>query len=67
MWIGALLGFAGERRAARPNVVLIVTDDQRADTLGYMQEVQDQLVDQGVTFENSLVPVATCCPSVRRS
>lgn len=63
VWLGALLGFPENAAAAQPNIVLIVTDDQRADTLGYMQEVQDQLVAQGVTFDNSLVSVSTCCPS----
>ena len=61
---GAFPGLTTESAAAAPpNIVLIVTDDQRADTLGYMEEVQNQLVDQGVTFDNSLTSVATCCPS----
>ena len=46
----------------RPNVVLIVTDDQRADTVPYMPEL-DRLAAQGVRFENGFVTTAVCTPS----
>jgi arylsulfatase A-like enzyme len=44
-----------------PNIVLIVTDDQRWDTLRYMPVVQAKLVNKGTTFENAFVvnPVST--------
>jgi arylsulfatase A-like enzyme len=48
---------------AQPNVLLIVTDDQRWDTLGYMPTVSKELVDKGVTFENAFVVNPVCCPS----
>lgn len=47
----------------RPNFIVIMTDDQRADTLQYMQSVQDDLVAKGVTFKNSYVTTSLCCPS----
>lgn len=47
----------------RPNIVLIITDDQRWDTLGVMPNVQAMLGDQGVTFENAMVTTPLCCPS----
>ena len=47
----------------RPNVVLVVTDDQRADTLGSMTEVNDLLTAKGVRFTNGMVPTNLCCPS----
>lgn len=48
---------------AQPNVVLILTDDQRWDTLGVMPTVQNRLVNRGVTFTNAFVTNALCCPS----
>jgi len=47
----------------RPNVVLIVTDDQRADTLAGMTEVNELLAAKGVRFSNGMVPTNLCCPS----
>lgn len=48
---------------AQTNVVLIVTDDQRWDTLAYMPTVQAELVGKGVTFENAFAANPLCCPS----
>jgi N-acetylglucosamine-6-sulfatase len=57
----------------RPNIVLILTDDQRFDTIGLthsidgvtpvMPNVVNELVHHGVTFENSYVTTALCAPS----
>jgi N-acetylglucosamine-6-sulfatase len=49
--------------AARPNIVLIVTDDQRWDTLSSMPAVQAELVAKGVTFSNAFAVNPLCCPS----
>jgi hypothetical protein len=38
---------------AAPNIVLVLTDDQRWDTLGVMPTVQRELVRRGVTFANA--------------
>jgi arylsulfatase A-like enzyme len=46
-----------------PNIVFVLSDDQRADTLGAMPNVQKELVAHGVTFTNSFVPTSLCCPS----
>ena len=48
---------------ARPNIVLIVTDDQRWDTMRGMPIVQRELMDRGVTFTNAFVSNPLCCPS----
>ena len=48
---------------ARPNLVLILTDDQRWDTLWAMPNVRRLLVRQGLTFRNSFVTTSYCCPS----
>ena len=48
---------------ARPNVILIVTDDQAWNTLWAMPAVQSRLVAKGTTFPNSFTPTSVCCPS----
>jgi N-acetylglucosamine-6-sulfatase len=47
----------------RPNVVLIVTDDQRWDELENMPNVQSLLAEKGVTYTRSFEPDSLCCPS----
>jgi arylsulfatase A-like enzyme len=49
--------------AAPPNVLLILTDDQRANTLVGMPRVMEELVGQGTTYPNAFVPTSWCCPS----
>lgn len=48
---------------ARPNIVVIVTDDQRSDTLWAMPIVKRDLIDHGITFNNGFVVNPACCPS----
>ena len=48
---------------ARPNIVLVLTDDQRWDSLRRMPTVQRELVGKGVTFENAFAVNPLCCPS----
>ncbi|MBI5879191.1 MAG: sulfatase [Chloroflexi bacterium] len=49
----------------RPNIVLVLADDLdvRLNTLNYTPYIRDRLMNQGVTFDNALVPVSLCCPS----
>ena len=49
--------------AARPNVILIVTDDQAWNTLWAMPVVQSRLIAKGTTFTNAFTPTSVCCPS----
>lgn len=52
--------------AARPNVVIIMTDDQRWDTVTsrYMPRLARILSKHtSVTYTNSFVPNSLCCPS----
>jgi N-acetylglucosamine-6-sulfatase len=46
-----------------PNIVLIVTDDQRFDTLKVMPEVRRLLVARGMTLRRAIVTNPLCCPS----
>lgn len=53
----------------RPNIVFLMTDDQRWDTLGCYGRTDvvtpniDKLSEQGVTFDNAYYAVAICMPS----
>ncbi|MFL5766973.1 MAG: sulfatase [Actinomycetota bacterium] len=47
----------------KPNVVIILTDDQRYDTLSAMPKVQNLLVNRGVQFNQGFVTNSLCCPS----
>jgi N-acetylglucosamine-6-sulfatase len=46
-----------------PNIVLILTDDQRWDTLAEMPTVGRELVGHGISFERGYVSNPLCCPS----
>ena len=48
--------------AEPPNVLLILTDDQRANTLVGMPRVMEELVGEGTTYPNAFVPTSWCCP-----
>jgi len=48
---------------SRPNIVFILTDDQRWDELQYMPNVQELLQKRGVTFTNGFVSNPLCCPA----
>jgi N-acetylglucosamine-6-sulfatase len=48
---------------SRPNIVFILTDDQRWDEMQYMPIVQSQLRANGVTFSNGFVSNPLCCPA----
>jgi arylsulfatase A-like enzyme len=54
---------AAQTPSGPPDVVLIVTDDQRWDTLWAMPVVQEELVARGVSFPNAFVVNPICCPS----
>ena len=49
--------------AARPNVVVIMTDDQTLESVRVMANVRRLLAAQGTTFANSFVSFSLCCPS----
>ena len=47
----------------RPNVLVIVADDQRWDTLSAMPKTGRWLKDAGVWFPRAMVTTPLCCPS----
>lgn len=48
---------------SRPNIVFIVTDDQRYDTMQYMPLTTSLLGVDSIKFNNAFVSTALCCPS----
>ncbi len=46
-----------------PNIVFVLTDDQRFDDLAYMPRTKRLLVDEGMSFINYVDTVSLCCPS----
>lgn len=46
-----------------PDVVLVITDDQRAETLQFMPHLRRLLSSRGVRLRSAFVPNPSCCPS----
>ena len=51
------------QQPARPNVVVIMTDDQTLEQMRVMDATRALIGDAGVTFANSFVSFPICCPS----
>ena len=49
--------------AGPPNVLVVVTDDARAETLQVMPRTRRWLADGGVTFTQGFATTPSCCPS----
>jgi N-acetylglucosamine-6-sulfatase len=49
--------------AARPNLVIVLTDDQDLSSLAFMPKTLELLGAQGMTFRNYFVPLSLCCPA----
>lgn len=70
--IGVLSASAAEQpsavRSSKPNILIILTDDQRFDSIGYDNpQIQtpnlDKLAKRGVIFNNCFVNSSICCVS----
>ncbi len=48
---------------AKPNVVVIESDDQTVESMRVMDRVNSLIGDKGATFKNSFVNFSLCCPS----
>jgi arylsulfatase A-like enzyme len=54
---------AGAQGADRPNVVLILTDDQALDEMRALPRTTALIGGQGVTFDRAYISYPLCCPS----
>ncbi len=75
--VGAWVSADGAEATRRPNIVFILTDDQRWDMMGLVQREQgerarfpwlktphlDRLAEEGVRFRNAFVVNSLCSPS----
>ena len=68
----AALGFAASllvfaplvaQAADRPNFLIILSDDQRHDTMDYMPRTKARIFAEGATFERAYITTSLCCPS----
>jgi len=48
---------------SRPNIIVIMTDDQPDHTVAYMPTMMKELVPNSVNFTNGFVTTPLCCPS----
>lgn len=46
-----------------PDVLLVVTDDQRVHTVDWMDTVRRRIIGRGSRFTNGMIPTSVCCPS----
>ncbi|MGI9391963.1 MAG: sulfatase family protein [Parvibaculales bacterium] len=61
-------GKKGKRGGKQPNIIFVLTDDQRYDELGVLNRVldtpnMDLMAKKGVHFRNAFVTTALCSPS----
>ena len=47
----------------KPNILVVMTDDQTVESLRVMQSVQSLLAREGTTFDSSFASFPLCCPS----
>jgi arylsulfatase A-like enzyme len=53
----------GARAAGRPNIVVIMSDDQTVEDMRVMPKTRSLIGAAGATFRKSVVTYALCCPS----
>jgi N-acetylglucosamine-6-sulfatase len=54
---------AATKAESRPNILVIMTDDQRLDQMRALPKTLALLAARGTTFDNSFVDFSLCCPS----
>ena len=50
-------------QSEKPNIVIILTDDQPAGTMWALPKTQELLATKGMTLDNLFIPTSACCPS----
>ena len=54
---------ASKAKDDRPNILVVMTDDQAAADIESMPNVEKLLAKKGTTFENAITSFPLCCPS----
>jgi N-acetylglucosamine-6-sulfatase len=60
---GTLAKKRGHKTQKRPNIVLIMDDDQSVNLQQFLTRTNADIGSRGVTFDNSFVNYSLCCPS----
>jgi N-acetylglucosamine-6-sulfatase len=60
---GTLAKKRGHKTQKRPNIVLIMDDDQSVNLQQFLTKTNAEIGSRGVTFDNSFVNYSLCCPS----
>ncbi len=50
-------------RPSRPDIIVVITDDQHIGTLAWMPVLKDYIARRGIRFSRAMVPTSVCCPS----
>lgn len=62
--IGGLPQAPAGAQSSRPNILIILTDDQRQmDTMQVLPRTQEWLGRSGTTYTNAYAPTPVCCPA----
>src|SRR4051794_601663 len=56
-------GARASRSKPRPNIVVVMTDDQAVGSIKFMRNVRRLLVRRGTTFRHNFASYPLCCPS----
>jgi N-acetylglucosamine-6-sulfatase len=59
----AVLLLAAPAAEARPNILVLMTDDQTYDSMAVMPKTRALIGERGTTFTRSFANYALCCPS----
>lgn len=51
------------RDPGKPNIIIILTDDQPVGTTYVMETLNQELIGNGINFNNGFVTTPLCCPS----
>jgi N-acetylglucosamine-6-sulfatase len=60
---GSTSATAERATSTRPNIVVIMTDDQTVESLRVMPQVRSLLEQHGVTFSTNIASYPLCCPA----
>jgi N-acetylglucosamine-6-sulfatase len=59
----AVLLLGAPAAEARPNILVLMTDDQTYDSMSVMPKTRELIGERGTTFTRSFAGYALCCPS----
>ncbi|HLL39404.1 MAG TPA: sulfatase-like hydrolase/transferase [Rubrobacteraceae bacterium] len=49
--------------STRPNIIFLLMDDLNFATVQQMPELRSSVIEEGASFQNTLISYPLCCPS----